>query len=441
MRLIYNFRSNSFSGGGRETQFWPIAFLTYCAFLFSFHFLYATPQNQSQGIAAIVNKSILTHKDVDDRVNLIKITAPETLTQEQERKLRAAVLKNMIDEILQIQEAASRMVTVEEAEVIEALTNIEKTNGMAPGQLPTFLKKKGVPVSTLRDQVYANLLWARYIAEGYGETTGILENEVDENYERILSQSDVGSVHAYEIVLSIDAPSEKEAVLSQAQSIASSLRGGANFAALAREFSQAPSAAKGGDLGWVSAGQYEEPLNSALFSLPLKKVSDPIITPTAIYLFWISDKKVNESAGERAVDLAQVGISLFLDRSPEALDEAKNRLEKIRSQAKSCQELDAVCKKYGASAIFTQNVLVDRLPAELKILVNKLSPNQSSSVFTTENGPSFVFVCNVHHITSSGQLPLSKDRLRESMRNYKLDLISRRVLKDLRRRAYIDLRS
>ncbi len=418
----------------------------FCVYFLSLFFLFSmwsvpTAQATSQGIAAVVNKSILTQNDVEDRLKLIAISSPGEQPPEQLKKLRETIIKNMIDEILQIEEATLRDITVDESEVIQAISNIEKANGMPPGQLPIFLKKNGVPYSALRDQIYANLMWARYIAEGYGDTAAILDHDLEEVYEKIISQGPISSVHAYEIVLPIADPSQKESTLNQAHLISAAYNNGKSFKTLARESSKSPSAEKGGDLGWISPSDYDAPLAKVIFSLGLKKMSEPVVTPTAVYLFWVEDIKADQAQTEMLFDLAQVGISLFLDRSEEALDQARERLEKIKSSVTSCTTLDSVADKYGASVIRTPNVLVDRLPSELKALVVNLGINEPSAIFTTDSGPSFVVICKKHEATSSAGIAPTREMLREGMRNQKLDLVSRRVLKDLRRRAFIDIRS
>jgi peptidyl-prolyl cis-trans isomerase D len=82
------------------------------------------------------------------------------------------------------------------------------------------------------------------------------------------------------ILIKVDptAPAAADAAAkAKADSLVAQLRGGADFAALARQHSGDPSSASaGGDMGWVERGQTVEPFDRAAFSVPLNTISDPI---------------------------------------------------------------------------------------------------------------------------------------------------------------------
>src|SRR5215467_6828898 len=77
---------------------------------------------------------------------------------------------------------------------------------------------------------------------------------------------------------------QKDEVKARAARVLAEARSGKDFAQLAKQNSSDPSAAKGGDLGWVSSGQFPPPLEMAVFSLPKGGVSDVIETPGGLQI-------------------------------------------------------------------------------------------------------------------------------------------------------------
>lgn len=97
-------------------------------------------------------------------------------------------------------------------------------------------------------------------------------------------------VRASHILLMYEGSARSSAKRSKAeaeqkiQALKSDLAGGADFATLAREHSDCPSSAKGGDLGMFGPGQMVKPFETAAFSLPVGGVSDVVETDFGYHL-------------------------------------------------------------------------------------------------------------------------------------------------------------
>src|SRR3569623_1924518 len=105
------------------------------------------------------------------------------------------------------------------------------------------------------------------------------------------------------------------------------LRGGAPFAAYARQFSEASTAATGGDLGWVRAEQLPEQLGAAVRAMPVGTVSDPIAIPGGFSIIAIQDTRQILTADPRDATLSLKQISMvFPANTPKADVEAKAQL-------------------------------------------------------------------------------------------------------------------
>ncbi|HEY0156487.1 MAG TPA: peptidylprolyl isomerase [Thermoanaerobaculia bacterium] len=126
----------------------------------------------------------------------------------------------------------------------------------------------------------------RYLLADFAKIRASIQPSDAELRQAYQAQSDryrrPGAAKVLHILVKVDpgAPATTDAAArAKAQSLVQQLRGGADFATLARANSEDPSSASnGGDMGWVDQGQTVEPFEKAIFSIPLNTISDPIRT-------------------------------------------------------------------------------------------------------------------------------------------------------------------
>jgi peptidyl-prolyl cis-trans isomerase D len=152
---------------------------------------------------------------------------------------------------------------------------------------------------------------------------------------------------ASQILLRVPAGSEeadRRSVRDLAESVAARARGGEDFASLARSLSQDPdSAARGGDLGFVSRGQREPALEQALFGTPVGEVSPVVESSLGFHVLKIAEAQEGGSA-----PLAEVrdGIRRLLQvrRADEAITA---EAERLRGSVSTSEQLEAAAKESG----------------------------------------------------------------------------------------------
>jgi peptidyl-prolyl cis-trans isomerase D len=127
-------------------------------------------------------------------------------------------------------------------------------------------------------------------------------------------------------------PQADAAARAKATSIVAQLRGGADFATLARQNSEDPSSSgQGGDMGWVEMGQTVEPFERAIFSIPLNQISDPIRTPE--YGYHIVKVLERRPQSVQSFEDARPALAARLTNDM-ARDIAKAEINRINAQLK-----------------------------------------------------------------------------------------------------------
>ncbi len=397
-------------------------------------------KNNTLTIAAVVNDKIITISDLNNRIDLVLIASSIPKTEEAIQHLKKQLIKTLIDEELQIQEAAKNGIKISPEDIMQSISDIEQSNNMPKDQLKILLESNNIPFQTLEKQVNANISWIRFIVDAYGPTVNVSDKEVDDTLRTISKSIDKPQRRVSEIFLSIDTPSKEKDVLKAAHDFVKDLRNGASFDIFARQFSEAPSAAQGGDIGWVQQGQLKETLDQALSKLQKGMISDPIVTKEGIYIFYVQNVEKDGESKQSMVDFKQLMMSLFADKSEEAVLKARNDVETLKKESPTCQNLESLAEKINGQVESILNVPENRLPLPLQNLIKNLPLDTPSQVVSTEQGVGFIMVCKRSEAdVQEGVLP-DKDIIQKKIMNQKLELVARRVLKDLRRAAFIETR-
>jgi hypothetical protein len=141
----------------------------------------------STGVAAIVNDFVISNYDLDQRTALFVATSGVRPTRENLAQIRAQVLRSLVDEVLELQEAQKHKVIVKKDEVDKALMSIAEDNKLTVDQILETIGKAGVTALTFRQQVTAQLTWQKLVSARYGSDIQVSEQQVDEVMNRLKS--------------------------------------------------------------------------------------------------------------------------------------------------------------------------------------------------------------------------------------------------------------
>jgi peptidyl-prolyl cis-trans isomerase SurA len=242
-----------------------------------------------QRIAAVVNDQIVSLRELSRRVELAIFASGLPDSDESRRRVAPQVLRALVDERLQLQEAERLGIRATEEEIDAAYADVARRNNLTPEQLSMLLGSRGIEPQIIRDQLRAQVAWLKVVQSRLQSRVVVTRDQVD--LELKAARSGAEEVLLSEILLPIYEPEDERAVMQQAADLMRSLQGGTAFSELAGALSAAPSAEAGGRIGWVRLGAIAPELQGLISRLQVGQVSAPIRTPAGVQLLRVDDRR------------------------------------------------------------------------------------------------------------------------------------------------------
>ena len=389
---------------------------------------------------AIVNGDVITETDVNQRLALMVASAGGRVEAEELQRLRLQVLRNLIDETLQIQAARRQEIKVEDREIATFFGRVAKNFGRAPKDFEAFLRQIGSSPDSMKRQIQGELAWQRLQQRKISPFVNVGDDEVQAILEKLEKSRGSQEYRIGEIFLAAT-PETSAAVRANAQKVVQQIRGGAPFSAYARQYSEASTAAVGGDLGWVRAEQLPEQLAAVAPRMQVGQVSDPIPVEGGFSILALQDARQVLTADPRDATLSVKQISLsFPKNASQAI--AAPRVEALLQATRTmggCGGADAAAAKLGAEVVSSDQIRVRDLPGPLQTMMLNLQVGQATQPFgSIEDGVRVLVLCGRDE-ASAGGAP-SFDQIYAQLEEERVNRRSRRYLRDLRRDAVIDYR-
>ena len=392
------------------------------------------------GIAAVVNDRAISIFDLEMRVDVAIYNANLARTDEMRRRVAGAVLRNLIDEALRLEEARSKGIRVTERDMEEAIVQVEDGNGVPRGRLEAFLAERGIAYDAVLDQLRSQIAWGKYVNLRLRPAIGVSEEEIDEELERLEAMRGKPEFLVSEISLYDDPAAAPGEARATADSIVAQLRRGADFAAVAAQFGQGALAREGGDLGWIQEGRGRPEIERVLAGLEIGAVSDPIRSVDGWHIVHLRDRRAVLSDPVAPVEmfLSQVLLPTTPEDTPEDAARRLALAEEIGAGADGCDAL----RRLGADIEESLSgdlgwVNLRDLPNPFRDAVAELEVGRPAPPLVTDNGVHVVMVCE--RKTGDAETGV-RDSVYDRIARSRLAIIERRLLRDLRRRAFVDVR-
>jgi peptidyl-prolyl cis-trans isomerase SurA len=397
-------------------------------------------------IAAVVNEDVISGQDLADRLQLVMVTSGVPDSEETRARLAPQVLRGLIEERLQLQEAERLGITVDDAEIEQALRNIAARNEMTPEMMRSFIIANDVSMDTLIAQLRAQIAWVKVVNRQIRPRVAVSVDQLDLAMEEIGRARGQPEYHLAEIVLPVDGPGQEEAVARDALRLVQTVREGADFATFARQFSVAASAEQGGDLGWVSASGIPPELLPTLERMRPGDVSEPIRSNVGYHIFLLNERRlaaaVDAVARDIEVELAQVLFAADETTPDATLEQLRREAAALRDRLVDCDAMASVAEEIAAPASGRLGWLkVGDLPPQLARAVMGLEIEDVSPPLEGPAGIHLLMVCERREPNGvATAASTDREELALRLENERIDRLARRYLRDLRSQAFIEVR-
>ena len=387
---------------------------------------------------AIINGEVITQTDVDQRLALLAIANGGVAASEADR-LRQQVVRNLIDETLQIQAAKRAEINVTEADIDKTVTRVAGNVKQTPEQMAEYLKSRGSSIRSIKRQILGEMSWRRLQSAKIETGVSVADDEVKAVIDRLEASKGTQEYKVGEIFLSSTSGTAAQSMANASQ-IIEQLRKGGSFIAYARQYSESSTAPVGGDLGWVRPEMLPEQLAAVLPTLQPGQVSAPIAVPGGVSIVAVQDTRKVLTADPRSAELnlKQVSVSFPAGTSRAQAEPIVARFALASQNVGGCGGAEKLAADFRGEVVESDGVKLKELPAALQEMMLPMQVGQSTRPFgSLEEGVRVLVICGRDEVDPG--MP-TFETVMAQMNEERVNLRARRYLRDLRRDAIIDFR-
>jgi peptidyl-prolyl cis-trans isomerase SurA len=282
----------------------------------------STQRQMLDSVVAVVNDGVIMRSELDDRIAQVEQQAQ---TQDgnlpPRSQLAQQVLERMVMDEIQLQMARQANLSVDDTELNRQLRSIAESNGMTLDQFADAVEADGMTLGGVREEIRREMLMRQVQQRQISQRVTVTERDV----ERFLSQQPsqqgqafIEEIRARHVLVELTPTRNEDQARARAEQARQRLQQGADFASVAREFSDdRGSAMNGGELGWVRPGQTVPAFEEAMGSLSTNQLSEPVRSQFGYHVIEVLERRRQDVTDESRRE--QVRQAIFQRRANEEL--------------------------------------------------------------------------------------------------------------------------
>ena len=365
----------------------------------------------------VVNGRAVSEYEVLQRAMFIKLLGAAGDPMKEAEKV-------LIEERLKTIEADRLDIKLTAEQVTTGMNEFAGRANLSGDEFLAAIAQGGVAPETFRDFVAAGLLWREVVRATYVGRVSVSEIEIDRALEG--QTRTIGlRVLLSELVIPVPSEEARADATARAMELRSTISGEGGFAAAVGRNSAAPTAGRGGRLDWLSLSNLPPALAKFVLALEPGQVSDPVQLPNAVALF-----QLREIAEDPAVDAvpAQAEYAKFLIPDDAAY------VAEIRANSDRCTDLYPFAKGQPETVLTVEKKPLAEIDQDIVIELAQLDPGESSTALTRGGQRMFLMLCSREAVAEE---PPSRDAVRDTLVNTKLNGLAEQLLEELRAAAII----
>jgi len=390
----------------------------------------------SVNIAAVVNDSIITTSDVEQRRDIIMATAGIPMTVENQQKITPRIVQSLIDESLELQDAKSQSITITDEEVNKQIDGMG-AKGENNETLRNFIKRNNLSMASVEGQVRAQMAWNKVVQKKLRRNVNVSQDEVARAQKSSAAAPGEQDVRIQAITVKLSPNDKGEGAKKIAEDVALQIKSGADMATIAAHYIKQPDVHYNPPV-WVPEPSLPGLLQQVVRDMKPGDVTAPLRGNDNIQIMQLMERQtVSKQADNTEFALKQIAISV-----PPKSD--KKGMQKLRLAASMLRTNPGDC--------MSETIPKVELPTEVKFVRTKLgnlSQQQRSVVTHLEVGDvseplpgtdalHLILMCEKIE-PAVGNLPAAEG-VRQQLFEEKLELEAQKRLRNLRRDAYIDIK-
>jgi len=347
-------------------------------------------------IVAKVNGQPITNYDLAQRVNFLAAVTNIKLNESNRQRIETDALQMLIDEKLKLAAAqeidpniASRSLAMAR-DLIDSSFQQNDKNGFE------VLRELKLDTASIQQKFVTDLAWASFIQAKFSNKLGDVDAKIDAELARMLEDATKPQIRVSELVLVPEPSRPLQDTLRLANEIVSAVTQGANFNAIAQQYSVAGSAQNGGRLGWLSTSQLPQNISDAMAKIDVGAVTPPIQQDGAILLFQKNGERKNGQAdpSQDRIWLTRALLPLAAAAANADRLEAAARLERDTAGISNCPDLLKLHNSYGSMMQGRlDNIIVGSPAPQMLTVVNELQPGVASAPLSFSEGIAVFMLC------------------------------------------------
>ena len=410
----------------------------------------ASPRlRQADFIVAVVNSEPITNNEVRARLARAEAQlAQQGGAMPPADQLAKEVLERLILERVQVQQARELGIKVDDFAVSQSEQGVAHQNNMTVDELYRRLARDGMGKERFREELRNQLLQQRLREREVEARVKVSDLDIDQYLREQQQGADATAMeinlgHVLVLVPEDASPAQVSELQKRAQSVADKLRAGADFAAVAGEFSDAPEGKRaGGLLGLRPADRYPELFVNATLGLPVGSIVGPVRSPAGFHVLKVAERV---TAGLPATVVQSHARHILLRTSPQLTEAAAAaRLADYRRRVLAGQadfatlarehSQDGSAKEGGDLGWVNPGTFVP----EFEQALNALKPGDLSEPLVSRFGVHLIQLLERREAKLT-QREL-RDMARSTVREKKLEEAYATWAQELRGRAYVEYR-
>jgi peptidyl-prolyl cis-trans isomerase SurA len=397
-------------------------------------------------IAAVVNDEVITRNELQERVKLAMRQLREQGTPfPPADALERQLLERMVTDRVQLQFAKETGLRVDDVELDRAIGRIAQENKLNAQQLRQVLERDGIPFSKFREDIRNEIVITRLREREVDNKIVVTDGEIDNflsQQKRADAEDDYNLSHILVVVPENASPEQIQARRERAEKAYAQLKGGTDFRQVAVAFSDAPDALQGGMMGWRQSSRLPTLFTDALRPLRPGELTPILRSANGFHIVRLNDKR----SGGAPVIVQQTHARHILLKTNELVseNEARSRLLALKERLENKADFTALARAHSEDASATKGGDLgwlspgDTVP-EFERAMNALKPGEVSTPVQTPFGWHLIQVLE----RRAEDMSKERQRLaaRQALRARKSDEAYQEWVRQLRDRAYIELRT